>query len=104
MCRASICFAVTLCLFVLVGCGGGVDAPTYNKVTVGMSLQEVEVLLGTGQPLAVEDIELAGEGGRVSIKPLKGRSWMSGSAVVVILFQDDKVVGKLSKGLGVVMK
>jgi hypothetical protein len=100
--------ACRLLLFTLVccagaaGCGGPrVNAANYNKVTAGMPISEVEAILGTGNPMVVEDVELAGDAGaKVASKSIKARSWRSGdTTVVVILFQDDKVVGKLSKGL-----
>jgi hypothetical protein len=100
---------VLLLAFTLPGCGGcgngkGPNLQNYNKVTRGMTLDEVRGILGEGNLLVVEDMEpgveaAAGKPGQ----PIKARVWTNGSTtdekVIVVLFQDDKVVAKLSKGL-----
>jgi hypothetical protein len=85
------------------GCSS-VKPEQYNRITPGMSLKDVEAILGEGQPLALEDVRLAdGDGVPVlSARATKARAWSGAGpngALLVILFQDDKVVAKLSKGL-----
>jgi hypothetical protein len=93
---------VVVCLVFGTGSPGcsSVKIKNYNQVTVGMSLQEVEAVLGTGQPLALEDVSPELDKGIAkSNQATKARIWSNGSAVIVLLFQGDKVVAKLSKGL-----
>jgi hypothetical protein len=102
-CAAMVFLGLLLALFSGInGCSGpSVDVKSYNKVTPGMSLEEVEGLLGPGKPLAIEDVqpEAPTPGGKPWGPGTKARIWSSGDKSIVLIFQDDKVVAKMSKGL-----
>src|SRR5436305_1614710 len=91
--RPAWLLVLVLLLGVLAGCSR-IHTANYNKVTVGMSLQEVESLLGNGEPLAIEDAHLAvgNSGDRSAGAISKARVWTnSGAGLIIVLFQEDKV-------------
>jgi hypothetical protein len=93
--------ALVLAAGLVSGCGK-LNLANYNRITPGMTLKDVETILGEGKPLAVEDWGFAAggaEGG--AARSVKARAWRDGDAVLVVLFQDDKVAGKTSSDLGV---
>jgi hypothetical protein len=76
------------------GCGSKVTKSNYDKVKTGMTLAEVEKILGKGT-------EQAGIGG--ALEGLTGSAkvltWEDGEKVITITFVNDKVTTKVQKGL-----
>lgn len=91
-----------LALGLIAGCGSAfsVNTESFNKINNDMSMQEVESVLGSGKVMAIEDFKARGpDGSLLGIHPTKVRVWDYQGRVIVVIFQDDKVVAKLSKGL-----
>jgi hypothetical protein len=89
-------------LFFLVrGCinADPTSAAIFNKITPGMSLTDVEAMMGPGQPVAIEDVQPdLGKAGALLAPGTKVRLW-GRDGVIILFFQDDKVIAKLAKGL-----
>ena len=95
--RYHVLTALVLAGFLLAfvaGCGGKVTKSNYDKVTTGMTLAEVENILGKGA-------EQAGGGGVLGKITGSGKvvTWEDGEKVITITFINDKVTTKLQKGL-----
>lgn len=85
-----------LTMLLLVGCSGGnennkVTLEKYNQIETGMTLEEVEAILGEGTENA------STEAGDVNIKSYQ---WInSDGSNIQIMFQDGKVNTKAQAGL-----
>lgn len=79
----------------IVGCGKpGVSKSNYDKIEDGMSLAEVEKILGPGEKgasVAGTIGELVGQGAAYV--------WEEGDKKITVVFKDDKVVSKSQVGL-----
>ena len=77
----------------LVGCGKKVSKENYDKIQVGMTVAEVEDILGKGEKESagaeVGGIELTGQ---VYV-------WKDGEKKVTVTFKDGKAVGMTQSGL-----
>jgi len=82
-----------VCVFV-VGCGSKVSKDNYDKVAVGMSVADVEAILGKG----TEDASGAGSIGKLSGSG-KIMTWTDGEKSITVTFLNDKVSVKAQKGL-----
>lgn len=78
----------------LAGCGSKVTKSNLDKVTNGMTLAEVEGILGKGT-------EATGASGTVGALTGSAKSvtWKDGDKTITINFINDKVVLKTSTGL-----
>ena len=77
----------------LAGCNK-VNTDNYEKIENGMSIEEVEDILGKGEKvqggsLSVGDIDASGH----------TYSWKSGDKVITVTFVNEKVVAKAAEGL-----
>ena len=94
--RAAVCLALTgLMVTVLAGCGGSkVSKDNFDKVQTGMTVAEVEGILGKGT-------EEAGAGGSLGGVVASGKilSWTDGGKRIVVTFMNDKVATKTQTGL-----
>ena len=96
--RMVLCglLATSLMMVTMVGCGKGVDVSkeAYDKVETGMTLAQVEAILGKGE------LQAGGSGG---IGGLTGSAkiykWVDGDKTITITFANDKVKTKLQTGL-----
>src|SRR5712692_567388 len=92
-----------LCL-VLSGCGASkVSKENFQKIKEGMSLQEVEAVLGSGSKLGGDGANVAAQFGvdvGVSAPPpsTTDYEWESGAKSITVTFRDGKVVQKKSSG------
>jgi hypothetical protein len=99
-----------LCL--LMGCGGVggatagvVTKGNYDKVQTGMSIKEVEAILGSGKALrGADEVELSNfEDMKKFMRPelAKGKytKWGGESRFILVVFVDDKVALKHAQGL-----
>ena len=80
--------AIALCL-ILSGCGGKLTSNNFERITTGMSLNQVENVLGEGQEIA--------SSGKLSTYQWTEKSLL-GAKIVSITFQDGKSVSKASAG------
>lgn len=89
----SFLVAALMCALV-VGCGSKVSKGNYDKINNGMTVAEVEGLMGKGAEEA---------GGAGAIGSLTGSakimSWMDGDKKITVTFVNDKVTLKTEKGL-----
>jgi hypothetical protein len=77
----------------LVGCGSKVSKSNYDKIETGMTMEEVEGILGSG--------EKASAGVSVGGLEVTGAvyEWTDGDKTITVVFKDDKVVSKTQTGL-----
>jgi hypothetical protein len=90
---AASCLAFFLVACV-AGCASRINEANYDKIEPGMTVGEVEDLLGMGQ--IEESGSLAVPGYNLSAKVMV---WRSDSKWIRIIFEDDKVVTKSQMGL-----
>jgi hypothetical protein len=94
VCILAFCLA-------LVGCGGSkVSKVNYDKIKDGMTVAEVEGILGKGEEQASVSVPGASAGG-VSVPGMSGKNyvWKDGTKVITITFLNDKVSAKAQAGL-----
>jgi len=107
VCLVALCFAAS-------GCGGSkVSKNNFDKINVGMTLTEVESVLGKGEEQASAStggsVEVPGvSGGGVSVPGQKidvpkmsaqSYAWKEGTKIITITFLDGKVSAKAQAGL-----
>ncbi len=106
--RTCLGLALVSCLM-LSGCSGKVNKANYDKVNTGMTVSEVEGILGKGEEQASTGVGIpgiAGEipgvgniaipGGGMSAKVVK---WQDGNRIITITFVGDKVMTKVATNL-----
>ncbi|MFB3894031.1 MAG: hypothetical protein ACE15C_18645 [Phycisphaerae bacterium] len=83
-----------LCLAVLPGCSSKVSKSNYDKINTGMTVAEVEGILGKGT-------EQAGGGGAIGnvAGSAKIINWKDGDKTITVTFVNDKVTLKTESGL-----
>jgi len=83
-----------LVLTTLVGCSSKVSKSSYDKIDTGMTMAEVEKLLGKGT-------EQAGIAGALGDLAGSGKvvKWEDGEKNITVTFVNDKVTAKASSGL-----
>jgi hypothetical protein len=95
---------LSLCM-ALAGCSGSkVIIGNYEKIKDGMSLKEVEGILGTGKEQASSGVNVPGvSAGGVSVPGMqmsgKAMVWQDGNKSITVTFINDKVAGKAQSGL-----
>ena len=89
----------------LPGCGESkINKANFDKVTTGMSEEEVEAILGKGDEQAEINMPNMGinapnlGGGGVG-RGMKVKAWQEGTKSINITFKDGKVMGKIASGL-----
>jgi hypothetical protein len=89
----GVAMMIGLLLALVSGCSK-VSKENYDKVTVGMTVSEVEGILGKGT-------ETSGVAGAVGSLTGSARvmTWGNEKKSITITFANDKVVGKIEKGL-----
>jgi hypothetical protein len=80
----------------LVSCSGHLNKDNYEKITNGMSVSQVESILGKGESQASSDVDLGEYGGHISSEVM---TWQSGMKVITITFSNGKVMAKAQTGL-----
>jgi len=109
MSKVSLNFRLTLAAMLLMslllsGCGGPVNMSNYNKITTGMTEQEVESVLGKGEEQASSGVNVPGATiGDVSVPgvSMSGKSvvWKNGTNAISVMFLNGKVMSKAQIGL-----
>ena len=90
---------LTVMLFsaiILTGCSGKINKDNYGKITNGMSISQVESILGEGESNASSSVDLGEYGGNISTEVM---TWQSGMKVITISFSNGKVMTKAQYGL-----
>ncbi|MGB7325709.1 MAG: outer membrane protein assembly factor BamE [Rubripirellula sp.] len=83
------------CLLLLIGCGGNpITKDNYSQIKTGMTLDEVESLLGSGTEQASSDASFGG----IAID-MKSMVWQDEDKIISITFSHDKVQAKSQIGL-----
>lgn len=87
-------------LLTLVGCGDRISKSNYDKIKDGMTIKEVEYILGRGEEQSSVSVPGASVGG-VSVPGMSGKNyvWKDGNKVITVSFLNDKVFGKAQLGL-----
>lgn len=87
---------------VLASCGGGIDSESYDKITVGMTLTEVEGMLGSGerQDASGTSIGASGivEGSSNANNKRQTYVWNEGDKSIILVIENGKVASKSKKG------
>lgn len=88
-------FVVALSLL-LISCIGKLNKDNYDKISNGMSVSQVESILGKGKSQASSSVNLGEYGGNISSEVI---TWQSGTKVISITFSKGKVMAKAQNGL-----
>ena len=90
---------LTVLLFsatILTSCSGKINKDNYGKISDGMSISQVESILGEGESNASSSLDLGEYGGNISSEVM---TWQSGMKVISITFSNGKVNAKAQSGL-----
>ncbi|MEJ6663159.1 MAG: DUF3862 domain-containing protein [Flavobacteriaceae bacterium] len=90
---------LTVLLFsatILTSCSGKINKDNYGKISDGMSISQVESILGEGESNASSSVDLGEYGGNISSEVM---TWQSGMKVISITFSNGKVMAKAQSGL-----
>jgi hypothetical protein len=94
---------VVTCLL-LPGCKSKITKANFDKIQDGMTLEEVEGILGKGESQTGDPSVMLGQAG-VALPMQSGQSkdqvyvWESGNKKITIVFRQDKVVKRIPSGL-----
>ena len=83
-------------ILILPSCSGKLNKDNYDKISNGMSVSQVESILGKGESQASSSVYLGEYGGNISSEVM---TWQSGTKVISITFSNDKVMAKAQNGL-----
>jgi hypothetical protein len=86
---------ISVSLF-LASCSGKLNKDAYDKISNGMSVSQVESILGKGESQASSNVDLGEYGGNISSEVM---TWQSGTKVISITFSNGKVMAKAQNGL-----
>lgn len=86
---------ISLSIFI-VSCSGKLNKDNYDKISNGMSVSQVESILGKGESQASSSVDLGEYGGNISSEVM---TWQSGTKVISITFSNGKVMAKAQNGL-----
>jgi hypothetical protein len=90
--KAIFILALTL---LIVGCGGNpITKDNYSEIKTGMTIGEVEAILGSGTEQGSSDASFGG----ISID-MKNMVWQDEDKIISITFSHDKVKAKSQIGL-----
>jgi outer membrane protein assembly factor BamE (lipoprotein component of BamABCDE complex) len=88
---ALLAFALAACA---AGCASKVSQSNYDKIQQGMTVAEVEGILGKGEVAASAGLAI----GKVDLST-KTIVWKDGQKQITVIFGGDKVVSKTQTGL-----
>ena len=80
----------------IVSCAGQINKDNYERISNGMSVSQVESILGKGDSQASSSLDLGELGGNISAEVM---TWKSGAKVISITFSNGKVMAKAQNGL-----
>lgn len=99
--RSAIAVLVAAALLALAACEKKVDQAHFDRVNTGMSLAEVEKIMGKGAKQDVGGVSISGSGiaGGKSSNAQVTYIWQDGQREIAVTFQDDKVISKNKSGM-----
>ena len=83
------------------GCSEKVSDENYEKIQVGMGLDQVQGFMGEGEREDVSGVSISGAGiagGSPAVSKTKTFTWKSGNKQIVVETRDEKVVSKRKVG------
>ena len=80
----------------LTSCSGKINKENYDKISNGMSVSQVEKILGKGESQASSNVDLGEYGGNISSEVI---TWQNGTNVISITFSNGQVLAKAQSGL-----
>ncbi len=87
-----------LSIFLLTSCGDNkINKENYDKIENGMTLEEVEKILGKGEANAESNTDMSGTG--MADMKFAVYTWQDGTSVISLTFHNDKVETKVQTGL-----
>ena len=96
--------AVAICLLAVLtapGCEEKVSDENFEKITLGMGLDQVQGFMGDGQQEDVSGVTISGAGiagGSPNVSTTKTFSWKSGNKQIIVETRDEKVIAKRKLG------
>ena len=102
--RLPFCLLV---MFALTGCGGSLSKAQVDRIRLGMTVAEVEGILGKGKSVESGEVkrlvqESMGEDGpkvEIDSSEMRGIRWGDDKKSVTVIFRSDKVFRVFPKGL-----
>jgi hypothetical protein len=94
--KKIIQIAIVSLVFFIAGCAGKINKDNYNKISNGMTVSQVESILGKGESQASSNVDLGEYGGNVSSEVI---TWQHGMNVISITFSNGTVMAKAQSGL-----
>ena len=89
----TIIIALTL---LIVSCSSKINKDNYDKIFNGMSVSQVESILGKGESQASSNVDLGVYGGNTSSEVI---TWQKGANIISITFSNGTVMAKAQSGL-----
>jgi hypothetical protein len=93
--KKSIIILVTF-MFCLFSCTSKVNKENYEKISNGMTVSQVEAILGKGESQASSNVDLGDYGGNISSEVI---TWQDGMDIITITFSNGQVLAKGQSGL-----
>ena len=91
--RTTCTLVLAIMIVGLVGCGSSLTQSSYDQNTTGMSVSEVQSILGFGTEQGSADASFGGL--LINAKTLV---WQDGNTIITVSFSKDEVVGKAKIG------
>jgi hypothetical protein len=100
----AVLFVAAVCLSLTSCASSKVNKTNFEKISSGMTEEEVEAILGKGDEQAEINmpnmgINMPNMGGSGIGRAMKVKTWQEGSKSINITFKDGKVLGKIASGL-----
>lgn len=93
--KRSLIIILAFTLF-LYSCSNKVNKENYDKISNGMTISQVESILGKGESQASSSVDLGEIGGSINSEV---KSWQKGSNIITITFSNGQVLAKAQSGL-----
>lgn len=107
--KAFIATSLVLCFLFFTGCGGRLSRANYERIKTGMTLKEVEAILGKGNEQSSSQIDIPDQSfsipglGSTTVAGMSSSmqvvTWGDGLKTIAITFSNGKVASKLQTGL-----
>ena len=94
--KKTITTILLLFTLFLTSCSGKINKENYDKISNGMSVSQVEKILGKGESQASSNVDLGEYGGNISSEVI---TWQNGTNVISITFSNGQVLAKAQSGL-----
>ena len=95
---AAVCL---LAVLPLAGCESKVSDENFDRITTGMTRDQVEAFMGEGEREDVSGVSISGAGiagGSPAQPTTKTFSWKDGQKQIIVEFKDEKVISKRKAG------